>query len=90
MMSPTTARIDMRVSQENRDIIDQAAEKQGVDRTSFVLDAAMSKARSVLVEETVMRMTAREIAQVREILNAEIVPNASLKRAADRLKELGL
>lgn len=89
-MSPTTARIDMRVSQENRDIIDQAAEKQGVDRTSFVLDAAMSKARSVLVEETVMRMTAREIAQVREILNAEIVPNASLKRAADRLKELGL
>lgn len=89
-MSAATARINMRVTEKTRDIIDRAAEMQGVDRTAFVLDAAMSKARSVLIEDRILKLTGAETEQVREILESEIEPTPALRRAAERLEELGL
>lgn len=89
-MANATARLNMRLTEETRDILDRAAEAQGVDRTAFVLDAAVTRARSVILEDRIMRLSANEAEQVREILDSEIEPTPALRRAAQRLEELGL
>lgn len=89
-MSTATARINMRVTEEARDVIDRAAEMQGVDRTAFVIDAAVTRARSVILEDKILHLTGAEVAQVREILDADAEPTPALRHAAQRLEELGL
>lgn len=89
-MNTATARINMRVNETTRDVIDRAAEMQGVDRTAFVVDAAMSRARSVLLEDAILSLSAREIDQVRNLLEEDVAPTPALRRAAQRLEELGL
>lgn len=89
-MTVATERINMRVSEDARSMIDRAAELQGVDRTAFMLDASVSRARSVLVEDAVLQLTATEGEQVRELLEQDAAPNEALQRALQRLGELGL
>ncbi|MBP1325810.1 uncharacterized protein (DUF1778 family) [Leucobacter exalbidus] len=89
-MNIATARINLRVSEEARDVIDRAAEMQGVDRTAFMLDAAVTRARSVILEDAILNLTSREVEQVRSLIEAEAEPTPALRRAAQRLEQLGL
>lgn len=89
-MSTATARINMRVSEVTRDTIDEAAEMQGLDRTAFVIDAAMSRARSVLLEGKLMHLTPEQVKQVRDLLETPPAPNGALRSAAQRLSDLGI
>ncbi|NTW41385.1 MAG: DUF1778 domain-containing protein [Cellulomonadaceae bacterium] len=66
-----SARLNMRIAPDALELLREAAAAQQQDVTSFVLGAAMAQARSVLMEERVMFLTAREVAQVDEALERE-------------------
>lgn len=87
--APTSSRVNMRVSSATLEVIDEAATLQGVDRTSFVVDAAVSRARAVLLEER-LRVTATEVEQIKRLLAEESPANPKLREAAERLSQLGL
>lgn len=69
--SDRSARLNMRISPDAIETLREAAAAQQQDVTSFVLGAAMERARSVLMEQRVMVLTAREAAQVEESLDRE-------------------
>lgn len=54
------ARMDLRVPQPVRDIIDRAAAMQGRTRTDFVLEAALEKAEQIIERQTVIRLTMQD------------------------------
>ncbi|WP_164512921.1 DUF1778 domain-containing protein [Leucobacter chromiireducens] len=89
-MSTATARINMRVSEDARDLIDQAAEMQGLDRTAFVIDAAMNRARNVILEGKMLQLTPEQVSQVRDLIENPPAPNEALRSAAGRLSDLGI
>ena len=66
-----TARLNMRISPEALELVREAAAAQQQDVTSFVLGAAMERSRTVLMEQRVMVLTAREATQVAESLDRE-------------------
>ena len=70
-MSESKSRINMRVSEENLALIKSAAVENDQDMTSFVLGAALDKARSVLIEARVTRLTADEANRFEELLDRE-------------------
>lgn len=86
-MPTARARLNMRVSEEARATLTDAAAAQGTDLTSFVIDAAMSKARRVLMEERALRVTPAEAAQLEALLAADVDAPAALRAAALRLAE---
>ncbi|HZL07489.1 MAG TPA: DUF1778 domain-containing protein [Coriobacteriia bacterium] len=80
-MNPTqipdrSARLNMRISPDALESIREAASAQQQDVTSFVLGAAMERARAVLVEERLLQLTPTEVAQIDAALDAEprVVP----------------
>ncbi|WP_158370011.1 DUF1778 domain-containing protein [Cellulosimicrobium cellulans] len=84
-----TARLNMRIAPRALDTIRRAAAAQQQDVSSFVLGAAMERARTVLVEEGALLLTAREAAQLDEALarDARVVPElAALLREARELR----
>ena len=80
-MNPTqapdrSARLNMRISPDALESIREAASAQQQDVTSFVLGAAMERARAVLVEERLLELTPTEMAQIDAALDEEprVVP----------------
>ncbi len=55
-----SARMDLRVPQPVRDIIDRAAAMQGRTRTDFVLEAALEKAEQLIERQTVIRLAMQD------------------------------
>ena len=70
MNAPKT-RINMRVSEDNLALIRNAAEHSGQDMTSFVLGAALDRARAVVLQAQVTRLTASEAERFAELLDRE-------------------
>lgn len=69
--SPRTKRINMRLTEEAYDTIKRAVELQQQDMTSFVLGAALERARVVLAEDLILRLTPHEIRQFEGALDSE-------------------
>lgn len=57
-------RLNMRRSEEASTTIREAAELQQQDLTSFVLGAALDRARSILGEGRILRLTPQEVEQL--------------------------
>ena len=55
-----SARMDLRVPQPVRDIIDRAAAMQGRTRTDFVLAAALEKAEQIIERQTIIRLAMQD------------------------------
>ena len=70
-MSATKTRINMRVTENNLDLIREAADANGQDMTSFVLGAALDRARAVVLEARVTRLSPSEAARFEAALDAE-------------------
>lgn len=66
-----SARLNMRIAPDALDLLREAAAAQQQDVTSFVLGAAMERARAVLMEQRVMVLTSREAQQIDEALDRE-------------------
>jgi uncharacterized protein (DUF1778 family) len=69
-------RVNLRLSTESLATIREAAAAQGQDVTSFMTSAALDRARAVLAEERLLRLTPHEVNRLESALEKEpeIVP----------------
>jgi uncharacterized protein (DUF1778 family) len=76
MSEAKSARINLRLNPESLETIRAAATVQQQDLTSFVLGAAMERARLVLAEDRLLRLTSHEVNQLERALDAdpEVIP----------------
>lgn len=70
-MSAKTERLNLRCSEDAVATLREAAVLQGQDLTSFVLGAALDRARAVLAEDRVLRLDPAAILQLEKALAAE-------------------
>ncbi len=70
------ARLNMRLTAEALDTIKEAAHLQQQDVTSFVLGATLDRARAVLAEERVLRLSPHDLTHLEAMLDREpqVVP----------------
>ena len=76
MSEAKSARINLRLNPESLETIRAAASVQQQDLTSFILGAAMERARTVLAEDRFLRLTSHEVNQLERALDTdpEVVP----------------
>ena len=76
MSEAKSARINLRLNPESFETMRAAASVQQQDLTSFVLGAAMERARAVLAEDRLLRLTPHEVNQLEQALDSEpeVVP----------------
>ncbi|HZQ52885.1 MAG TPA: DUF1778 domain-containing protein [Bryobacteraceae bacterium] len=70
--------LNLRIKPELRELIDQAANLAGKNRTDFVLDAARRAAEDTLLERTVFTVDAKTYRQFLARLDAPPKPNKRL------------
>lgn len=74
------AAINIRALPEQRDLIDQAANALGKNRSDFMLEAACERAQSVLLDQVFFDLDAEKFLQFNTILDAAPSANAGLER----------
>ena len=84
-MATTSPSITIRVDAETQDLLTKAAALAGMSRlNSFVLNAAIEKARQVLESEQVLKLSRADAVLLMEALDNPATVNAKLKSAAER------
>lgn len=72
-------RINMRISSKSLDQLRNAAELSQQDLSAFVLDAALAKARQVILEDQViLTLSEADAKQLLEAINQPPKPNSAL------------
>jgi len=74
------AAINIRALPEQRDLIDQAANLLGKNRSDFMLEAACERAQSVMLDQVHFSLNAVKFRQFVDLLDASPQPNAGLER----------
>ena len=74
------AAINLRARPEQRDLIDEAAQVLGKNRSDFMLEAACDRARSVLLDQVFFKLDTKRFQHFMRQLDAPSVPNDGLKR----------
>ena len=74
------AAINLRARPEQRDLIDQAAQLLGKNRSDFMLEAACDKAQSVLLDRVFFKLDAAKFRQFVKLLDAPPARNRGLER----------
>jgi uncharacterized protein (DUF1778 family) len=91
MSEAKSARINLRLNPESLETIRAAASLQQQDLTSFVLGAAMERARAVLAEERLLRLTPHDVNQLEQALDSEpeVIPQlmAFIRRISEGSSE---
>jgi len=87
MSDAKSARINLRLNPEYLETIKAAATAQQQDLTSFVLGAAMERARAVLAEDLLLRLTPHEVDQLEQALDSEPEVVPQLKAFIRRFSE---
>lgn len=77
-MTTKTERLNLRCSSDALGLLREAAELQGQDLTSFIFGASLDRARSVLAEDRILRLSPAEVLQVEEALDVDPAPNPQL------------
>ena len=72
--------LNLRIKPEERALIDRAAKLRGMNRTSFVLDAARAAAEETLLDQTVIAISPAAHAAFLARLDAPPAPNARLRK----------
>jgi uncharacterized protein (DUF1778 family) len=70
--------LNMRISQLDRNLIDEAAKVRGNNRTAFIIEAARLAAEEVLLDQTVIRVSPADYSAFLARLDAPAQPNAQL------------
>ena len=74
------AAINLRALPQQRDLIDQAAQLMGKNRSDFMLEAACDKARSVVLDQVFFSLDEDRLQQFNAMLDAPPAPNPGLER----------
>lgn len=72
--------INIRAKARQRDLIDQAAERQGRSRSEFMLDAACREAEDVLLSQTLFSVNKDTFAKIQALLDQPLPPTDKLRR----------
>lgn len=72
--------INIRISQNQRDLIDRAATLQGKSRSEFMLESAHQRAQDVLLDRCLFDVDAERFQQFMDRLDAPIMPNDNLRQ----------
>ena len=79
-MSVATEVINVRISAEQKAIIDSAAQLLGKSRTAFILDLAVRHAEDVLAEKAHFQLCTEQWDAFTTMLDAPVRPNSALVR----------
>jgi uncharacterized protein (DUF1778 family) len=74
------AAINLRALPEQRDLIDQAAQMLGKNRSDFMLEAACDKAQAVLLDQVFFGLDEARFHEFTALLDAPPAPNPGLDR----------
>lgn len=74
------AAINLRARPQQRDLIDQAAQLLGKNRSDFMLEAACDKAQAVVLDQVFFNLDEAKFKQFTAMLDAPLVPNPGLER----------
>ncbi len=80
-------RLDLRITADQKELIEQAAAVNGSSITSFVVNAAQKEAQNVLRERDTMRLTKRDSEAFVQALLEAPRPILHLREAAKRHKK---
>ena len=72
--------INIRAKARQRDLIDQAAERQGRSRSEFMLDASCREAEDVLLSQTFFSVNSSTFAKLEALLDQPLPPTDKLRR----------
>lgn len=81
-------RITARVPQTTKRTIEEAAGIVGATMNQFIVQAAFEKAEEIIERARVLSFSKKEVDKLVKIMSTPAKPNASLKKAAKRHKEL--
>jgi uncharacterized protein (DUF1778 family) len=82
MASPQQARIEARVSPEQKELFERAAAIEGVTLTDFAISSMQRAAARVVQEHTIMELSVRNQRVFVEALQNPPEPNEVLREAA--------
>ena len=74
------AAINLRARPEQRELIDEAAQLLGKNRSDFMLEAACDKAQSVLLDQVFFKLDAERFRQFNKLLDAPPARNPGFER----------
>ena len=80
----TTARIEMRIAEDLKELLERAADATGQTLTTFAVSTLVERAHQVLAQAETTRLSAREREAFMQMLDDK--PNAALRKAASRYK----
>lgn len=86
-MSTATDRLEVRLSREKKELIEQAAAQSGQSLTDFTVKTLCRRARKVLRDEQTLVLSNRDRDAFLAALSNPPVPNENLLRAAKRWQE---
>ena len=72
--------IQLRASASDKNLIDQAARSMGINRTQFMLNAAVRNAKDVLMEQTSIFVDGESFVAILDQLNEPSPPSDALKK----------
>ena len=75
-----TVSINIRAKARQRDLIDQAAEKQGRSRSEFMLEASCREAEEVILNQTFFTVNTDTFAQLEALLDRPLPATDKLRR----------
>lgn len=71
-------RINMRIASDSLETLREAATYQQQDLSAFVLGSALERARNILIEERLLKLTPHEVMQLERALDAPAVVSKPL------------
>ena len=80
-MASASARFDLKLQNDEKELFSQAAALMGTTTAGFVRAAAKEKARALLEQETRVTMSARDFAKFASALDKPFAPNKALDEA---------
>jgi uncharacterized protein (DUF1778 family) len=85
-----SARLDLRLSEKDRERIDRAAALAGLPLAAFVRTAVLREADRTVAAESVVTLSAAEWRKFLAALRKPFAHNAALRRALKRGEDLGI
>jgi uncharacterized protein (DUF1778 family) len=87
-MATKSERLEMRLTGEQKEMIERAARVKGLDVTSFAVPMIVEAAREVVGHPSVTVLSDRDFRKFLRTLDADEEPAPKLKAAAKRLNKL--
>ena len=83
----TTARFDLKIDAQEKDVIAKAAALMGTTMAAFVRVAAKEKAQELLARETRISLSQRDFEAFTQALDGAFKPNNAMERALAESRE---